>query len=190
MSASEKSSQIADRRLVEYFVIVSSVEQKHDPLAADKKDKSKKQAGGDIAFQDWKTESSFDDPGGDYEEDAYAAYQFKPTITARYPLHDHPDNPLHDNVTFFCHPSGRIQLRTEKYMPKVSTRIRNSWRNRKLQVFGVTSYCLYVRCKTTNKTSQLLHFILGFSCQFTNKRFRSTISQPPGVLDDKSMGPA
>jgi len=190
MSASEKSSQIADRRLVEYFVIVSSVEQKHDPLAAEKKDKNKKQAaGGDISFQDWKTESSFDDPGGDYEEDAYAAYQFKPTITARYPLHDHPDNPLHDNVTFFCHPSGRIQLRTEKYMPKVSIRIRKNLRSRKLQEFGVTSYCLYSDVNNNKKTSPLLHFIFAFSCQFTNKQRRSTISQPPGVLDDKSMGP-
>ena len=119
-----KTSQIADRRLIEYFVIVSSVEQKHDPSSLEdkkKKDlqKSKAASSGDISFQDWKTESSFDDQGE--EEDPYAAYQFKPTITARYPLHDHPDNPLHDNVTFFCHPSGRIQLRTEEYMPKVST---------------------------------------------------------------------
>ena len=119
MSSNPSDKASADRRLVEYFVIVSSVEQAHDPQKETKDAKHKQQkpiSGGDISFQDWKTESSFDHD----EEDAYAKYQFKPTITARYPLHDHPDNPLHDNVTFFCHPSGRIQLRTEAYMPKVS----------------------------------------------------------------------
>ena len=119
MSSNPSDKASADRRLVEYFVIVSSVEQAHDPQKENQDAKHKQQkpiSGGDISFQDWKTESSFDHD----EEDAYAKYQFKPTITARYPLHDHPDNPLHDNVTFFCHPSGRIQLRTEAYMPKVS----------------------------------------------------------------------
>lgn len=124
MTANElKTSQAADRRLIEYFVIVSSVEQ--DP--SNSKDRKGQQpagkpaaSSGDISFQDWKTESScFDDES---EDDPFAAYLFKPTITARYPLHDHPDNPLHDNVTFFCHPSGRIRLRTEEYMPKVSFR--------------------------------------------------------------------
>jgi len=115
---SDKASQIADRRLIEYFVIISSVEQEHDP---NKKEASKQKGGGggDIAFQDWKTESSFDHQTDDDEEDVFAKYQFHPTLTARYPLHDHPDNPLHDNITFFCHPSGRIALRTEAYMPKV-----------------------------------------------------------------------
>ena len=114
MTSNPTDKTSADRRLVEYFVIVSSVEQAHDPEK--KQTKPTSGGGGDISFQDWKTESSFDHD----EEDVYAKYQFKPTITARYPLHDHPDNPLHDNVTFFCHPSGRIQLRTEEYMPKVS----------------------------------------------------------------------
>ena len=126
MTSNPSDKTSADRRLVEYFVIVSSVEQAHDP----EKKKETKQAsggGGDISFQDWKTESSFDHD----EEDVYAKYQFKPTITARYPLHDHPDNPLHDNVTFFCHPSGRIQLRTEAYMPKVS---------------GCRTFCCRVAC--------------------------------------------
>ena len=123
MSSNPSDKASADRRLVEYFVIVSSVEQAHDPQKENQDAKHKQQkpiSGGDISFQDWKTESSFDHD----EEDAYAKYQFKPTITARYPLHDHPDNPLHDNVTFFCHPSGRIQLRTEAYMPKVSVTLR------------------------------------------------------------------
>ena len=123
---------IADRRLVEYFVIVSSIEQlqqsseqfndaNSNTSGSGKKNSSshhnKQRSNGDISFSDWKTESSYEQD----EDDVFSAYQFKPTITARYPLHDHPDNPLHDNVTFFCHPSGGIQLRTEEYMPKVCT---------------------------------------------------------------------
>ena len=103
--ASSKSSQIADRRLVEYFVIVSSIEQSNTTKGEKKRS--------DMDF-DWKTDSG-------YQQEDLNSYLFKPTITARYPLHDHPDNPLHDNVTFFCHPSGKIQLRTEEYMPKVRT---------------------------------------------------------------------
>jgi hypothetical protein len=99
----------ADRRLVEYFVIVSSVE--NSKSAANP---SQAQNNGDISFNDWKTDSGYDD-----EEEMFTAYPFKPIITARYPLYDHTDNPLHDNVVFFCHPSGKIELRTEQVMPKV-----------------------------------------------------------------------
>lgn len=111
MSASEvlEMRTAADRRLVEYFVIISSVEC-GDKSAAP----SQAQNNGDISFNDWKTDSGYD-----CEEEVFASYPFKPTITARYPLYDHSDNPLHDNVVFFCHPSGKIQLRTEHVMPKV-----------------------------------------------------------------------
>lgn len=88
------------RRLVEYFCVVSSIEY----------DGTKKKHPEEI---DWKTESV------SAENDKY---QFKPAISARYPQHDHPDNPLHDNVVYFCHPSGGIQLRTEPHMPKVRNR--------------------------------------------------------------------
>ena len=108
-SSSAKSAQIADRRLIEYFVTVSSVE-----LDGDTSNLSQ-EANGDLSFQEWKTES------GGSEEELFAAYQFRPTLTSRYPLVDHPDNPLHDNVIFFCHPSGKIRLRTQHYMPKVCT---------------------------------------------------------------------
>lgn len=93
------------RRLVEYFVIVSSVEQKSNA-------KSKPSEPGE---PDWKVDStSFSDI-----DDEFADFHFKPEITARYPIHDHPDNPLHDNICYFCHPSGSIHLRTEHFMPKV-----------------------------------------------------------------------
>jgi hypothetical protein len=146
-NSNTKLAQIADRRLIEYFVIVSPIEQPEDPppngggggAGADGSSHRQQQeaaaaaskSNGDISFSDWKTESS--GGGGNYgngndggdnandvdDDEVYEMYTFRPTITARYPFHDHPDNPLHENVTFFCHPSGRIQLRTEPAMPKV-----------------------------------------------------------------------
>ena len=100
------------RRLVEYLVVVSSVPQNddEDPTASEKK----KKKGGD----EWHLTTSFDD------EDIVVQYSFKPEITARYPLVDHSDNPLHENVTFFCHPSGAIHLKKEHHLPKVSSVLR------------------------------------------------------------------
>lgn len=103
------------RRLVEYFVVVSSVEIHHSSDHDKSRKKDKKNNADDMSFSEWKTETNNED-----EEDELAACQFRPTITARYPIHDHADNPLHENVTFFCHPSGGICLRTTEYMPKVS----------------------------------------------------------------------
>jgi uDENN domain len=97
------------RRLVEYFVVVSSLERKPDDEA-----KKKKQHESQDPNLAWKTESISQE-----DIDEFSEYCFRPTITARYPMHDHSDNPLHDNVTFFCHPTGTIHLRTEDYMPKV-----------------------------------------------------------------------
>ena len=97
------------RRLVEYFVVVSSIERSPDD------DRSNSN---DLSFSDWKTES-------DNHTDEFAHIQFRPTVTARYPLHDHADNPLHENLTFFCHPSGGIKLRKEEYMPKVRNQERD-----------------------------------------------------------------
>lgn len=87
------------RRLVEYLVVVSSIP----------RDEDENEAG-----QEMNLSTSFDD------EEVEVLRGFKPQITARYPLFDHEDNPLHENVTFFCHPSGTIQLKKESYMPKVS----------------------------------------------------------------------
>lgn len=107
----EKQADIG-RRLVEYFVVVSSVERKPD---GDDKKKKPQQPSADPNLN-WKTESVSQQD----DVDEFSDYFFLPTITARYPLHDHHDNPLHDNVTFFCHPTGAIHLRSEEYMPKVS----------------------------------------------------------------------
>src|SRR5687768_15506346 len=89
------------RRLVEYLVVVSSVLRKPDESGPGKR------------TEEWNLSTSFDD------EEVVVQCGFKPKITARYPLHDHEDNPLHENVTFFCHPSGAIQLKKENHMAKV-----------------------------------------------------------------------
>jgi hypothetical protein len=95
------------RRLVEYFVVVSSA-----ALSTDNENGAQSEV--DASLSEQQTDSnSFD------EEDEFAAYKFKPLITARYPVKDHVDNPLHDNLTLFCHPTGGVQLRTNPYMPKV-----------------------------------------------------------------------
>lgn len=86
------------RRLVEYLVVVSSIPREEDE---------------NETGQEMNLSTSFDD------EEVEVLRGFKPQITARYPLFDHEDNPLHENVTFFCHPSGTIQLKKESYMPKV-----------------------------------------------------------------------
>lgn len=89
------------RRLVEYLVVVSSVPRK--PEAEGDAEKG----------QEWNLGTSFED------DDVEFLHGFNPQITARYPLHDHEDNPLHENVTFFCHPSGSIHLKKQNFMPKV-----------------------------------------------------------------------
>lgn len=96
------------RRLVEYLVVCSSLPR--DPPA----EGEEKQAAGEGG--EWNLSTSFDD------DDIEVLHGFKPVITARYPLYDHEDNPLHENVTFFCHPSGAIQLKKEEFMPKVRSR--------------------------------------------------------------------
>jgi hypothetical protein len=92
------------RRLVEYLVVVSSIPRVSEKGAAEK-------------GQELNLSTSFDD------EDVEVLHHFKPQITARYPLHDHEDNPLDENVTFFCHPSGSIHLKKERHMPKVRRQI-------------------------------------------------------------------
>ena len=101
-----KSSELG-RRLVEYFVVVSSIERRPG-------DNIDKNNSNDMSFSDWKTESEHFESEKEFEH-----VHFRPTVTARYPLHDYHDNPLHENLTFFCHPSGGIQIRRDPHMPKV-----------------------------------------------------------------------
>ncbi|GKZ00619.1 hypothetical protein MPSEU_001014000 [Mayamaea pseudoterrestris] len=96
------------RRLVEYFVVISSVERPPEEAASISK------ADASNPDNSWRTESTTDE-----DEDWISKFLFRPTITARYPLTDHDDNPLHENVAFFCHHSGGIQVRTDPLLPKV-----------------------------------------------------------------------
>lgn len=95
------------RRLVEYFVVVSSVPNAKCEGAADIQES--------VSFEGSRDGLAIDDDEDIYIDD----FDFQPKITARFPLQDHQENPLHESVTFFCYPSGSIQLRMEKSMPKV-----------------------------------------------------------------------
>lgn len=100
LTSSEKGD---GRRLVEYLVVVSSILRTPEEVSAQN------------SGQEYNLSTEFDD------EDVVVDYGFKPEITGRYPLYDHEDNPLHENVTFFCHPSGAVHLKKERFMPKVCT---------------------------------------------------------------------
>ena len=89
------------RRLVEYLVVVSSVQTDPEEVL-------------DAQAQELKLNTSFDD------DDVEVLNEFKPQITARFPFQDHEDNPLDENVSLFCHPSGSIHLKKQDPMPKVS----------------------------------------------------------------------
>ena len=108
LSQIDKQSD-SGRRLVEYFCVISSIE-RGDGEAAQSGENS-----ANVSFSDWKTESYDED-----DESVYAEHKFRPKVTARYPLTDHPDDPLHEQIVFFCHPTGGIQVRLEELMPKVS----------------------------------------------------------------------
>jgi hypothetical protein len=102
------TSADAARRLVEYCIVVSSVPRNNK----------------DAVNGEWTQDTSQD--WGD-DDVVYDDYDFHPVITARYPLEDHEENPLHESTTFFCHPAG-IQLRAEPSMPKVSSMLASNAR--------------------------------------------------------------
>lgn len=109
LSQIDKQSD-SGRRLVEYFCVISSVERVE-------KEGGEGESGDsvNVSFSDWKTESYDED-----DESVYSEHKFRPKVTARYPLTDHPDDPLHEQIVFFCHPTGGIQIRLDELMPKVS----------------------------------------------------------------------
>jgi hypothetical protein len=102
------------RRLVEYFVVVSSV-----PHDNQNSEDHATEVHRSASFDGSRNGLSFDDDEDIFVDD----FNFQPKITARFPFQDHEENPLHESVTFFCYPSGTIQLRIELTMPKVSSEI-------------------------------------------------------------------
>lgn len=107
---------MAHGRLVEYFVVVSSVAKKRS-----EDDAEQQQNNGNMYGQNGSHQRKSYNNDYDNEEDLsfWDQYDFKPEITARYPLNDHAGNPLHESLTFFCHSSGGIRLRTDPTMPKI-----------------------------------------------------------------------
>lgn len=111
VTVSDKDAGV--RRLVEYFVVVSSI-----PKSETKDGVS---IHGASSFEDAQSPSR-DGHMLDFDEDEeffVDDFDFQPVVTARFPTEDHPGNALTESVTFFCHPSGGIQLRTQMTMPKV-----------------------------------------------------------------------
>ncbi len=98
------------RRLVEYLVVVSSLERQS------LSDEVKNSPSDD---EQYRLSMEIDDENIEVVDHE----GFKPVVTARYPQYDHEDNPFDANVSYFCHISGAIQLKTSPYMPKV----RNDW---------------------------------------------------------------
>lgn len=94
------------RRLVEYLVVVSSVERQS------LSEEEKKSPGDDEQYRLGMEIDDDDIEIVDHEG-------FKPVVTARYPQYDHEDNPFDANVSYFCHISGAIQLKKNAFMPKV-----------------------------------------------------------------------
>lgn len=112
------------RRLVEYFVVVSSLPRKDssDPVSPN------------ISFQSQFDEIPQNISIEDYE-DIDNELNFEPIITARYPKTDHHGNPLHQSVACFCHPAGIIQLKSKPSMPKIHYFVMTGGRGK--QMYGV-----------------------------------------------------
>jgi len=104
-------SKTPGRRLVDYFVVVSSLPRKDSaPVAISP----------NVSFS-----AQFDNneiPHNislEEHEDVEEELNFEPVITARYPLEDHRDQPLHQSVACFCHPAGIIKLKSKACLPKI-----------------------------------------------------------------------
>lgn len=92
------------RRLVEYFVVVSSMLQTEDSFSVGEPS----QKSGESNSKTWEGKDD--------------CWNFVPVVTSRYPLTDHADSPLSDGVTDFCHPVGYVVPSDEPKLPKVSTK--------------------------------------------------------------------
>ncbi len=107
-------------RLVEYFVVVSSVPQ-NDPSDTVVILNSKNGNGKDSDGNENNGSEQIEIP---IEEEIEKQLNFEASITSRYPIKDHEKNPLlHESVVSFCHSSEEIKLQREFSMPKVCVRV-------------------------------------------------------------------
>jgi len=149
------------RRLVEYLVVVSSLERKslasRDSGSGDKKNQS--QPADD---EQYRLLTEIDDENIEFvDHDG-----FKPVVTARYPLYDHEDNSFDANVSYFCHISGAIQLKKGPHLPKIHYFV----------ITGGTGKKMYGTCMTLWEPTK----IAG-----RKKRSKSAVDKNKG-MDDES----
>jgi len=136
-NASKKRSKNSERRLVEYFCVVSSIPKKNvdgdksvemtASLTSGAPDPAKEAGMENGSRADANAQGTTSPPTNPFDDDHSSEgdedefvddNDFQPVITARYPLEDHKGNPLQESVTCFCHPGGTINLRLDPCMPK------------------------------------------------------------------------
>jgi DENN (AEX-3) domain/uDENN domain len=71
--------------------------------------------------------------GNIHMTDEGADHTFRPTITSRYPLEDHADNPLNPMVVQFCHPVDDVIVPSKSYeLPRIHHFVLTNERGRKI----------------------------------------------------------
>ncbi|KAL9180662.1 hypothetical protein ACHAXT_011115 [Thalassiosira profunda] len=139
-SDEQPQEHAASRRLVEYFVMVSSVplddseltekankrvhtrSRPPDPTRDDMNSRTKARFDVRRVHLNHSAGNGNDGKGKDTDaNEEIASTLLEPTITARYPKEDHPDQPLNLRLPQFCHPEGTELIRpTAEYkMPRV-----------------------------------------------------------------------
>lgn len=122
----------SERRLVEYFVVVSS-------LRRDRK----KDDNGHHSIGGQKTDGSGFEPSIPEPLETDIDSMYEPVVTSRYPLKNHRGNPLSESVTCFCHPRGIIRLKYKFCYPKVHYFVMTGERG--AQLYG-TCLTIYEPC--------------------------------------------
>jgi hypothetical protein len=110
----------AQRRLVEYFVVVSSIPSNKSNIVVMDDNNSSDGHSNSGSSSSSSSRSSADASSNTIEKIAQRELNFEAVITSRYPTKDHEKNPLlHEGVISFCHPSEEIELKNASIMPKV-----------------------------------------------------------------------
>ena len=81
-------------------------------------------------------------------------YNFRPTVTARFPATDHEDNPFNPMILQFCYPSGDVIVPSRTYeMPRVHHFVLTNERGRKVYGTCLTVFEEYVPSSPDNPWS-------------------------------------
>jgi len=131
IAAAAATPEQESSRLVEYFVMVSSVpveehntkkERKARSRPPDpKKDKMNRSTAARFEVRKAHLPVTDEHDAGEDDEDCEHFTPLEPKITARYPAEDHEDQPLNLRLPQFCHPQGTdIIYPTSQYkMPRI-----------------------------------------------------------------------